>query len=83
QTSTSWLQVQPVGQIRRISILHDPPSQAIPKQIIQFNNHLSKHSVVKPDLDKLVAGSARRANPKDFNPARPTISSHSQASNPI
>ncbi|MEY0682340.1 hypothetical protein AB7324_18525, partial [Providencia rettgeri] len=66
-----------------ISILHDPPSQAIPKQVIQSNRHLSKHSVVKPYLDKLVAGSARRANPRDFNPARPTISSHSQASNPI
>ncbi|WP_272666669.1 hypothetical protein, partial [Providencia sp. PROV069] len=56
--------------------------KAIPKQTIQANTHLSKHSVVKPYLDKLVAGSARRANPKDFNPARPTISSHYQASNP-
>ncbi|MEX6184290.1 hypothetical protein AB6G20_12340 [Providencia hangzhouensis] len=36
-----------------------PPSQAIPKQVIQSNRHLSKHSVVKPYLDKLVAGSAR------------------------
>ncbi|MEQ5109820.1 hypothetical protein, partial [Providencia vermicola] len=27
-------------------------------------------------LDKLVAGSGRRLNPKDLNPARPTISSY-------
>ncbi|MEQ5431781.1 hypothetical protein AB7282_06830, partial [Providencia huaxiensis] len=44
--------------------------KAIPKQVIQF----SKHSVAKPYLGKLVAGSARRVNPKDLNPARPTIS---------